>query len=89
MTQITSSIGEVRDVDIDVDFAMSYEEAHPDWSIVTFMDGMSKMRISDIDLLSRIFGFDGVKDLLSQGFDVNDLYEAVKGYKLLGFTEQA
>lgn len=89
MTEITSSVGEVRDIDIDIDFIMSYEEAHPDWSIVSFMDGMSRMRVTDIDLLAKIFGFDGVKDFLAQGFGVDDLYEAVKGSKLLGFTEQA
>lgn len=88
MTVITSSVGESRDVDLDIDRIIEYESTHPDWSILDMLGDMGRMRFSDLDSLARFVGFEGIKDMTSQGFSIKDLSEVFKGSKLLGFTEQ-
>lgn len=88
MTVITSSVGESRDVELDIDRIIAYELDHPDWSITDMLSNTSQMRFSDLDLLARFVGFEGVKDLISQGFSYKDLSEVFVGSKYLGFTEQ-
>ena len=89
MTVITSSVGESRDVDLDIDRIIECEAEHADWSILDMLSDMGRMRFSDLDALARFVGFDGLKDFTSQGFSIKDLSEVFQGSKLLGFTEPA
>lgn len=88
MTVITSSVGESRDVDLDVDRIIEYESSHPDWSILTLLEGMGKTRFTDLDLLTRFIGFEGLKDFTGQGFRIADIADVYQGSRFLGFTEQ-
>lgn len=88
MTVITSSVGETRDIDLDLDRIIAYELEHPDWSILDMLQGMDKMRFSDYDAMARFVGFDWFKDFASQGFTVKDLGTIFEGSRYLGFTEQ-
>lgn len=85
---ITSSIGEERDVDLDVDRIIAYEKEHPEWSLMAMMSNMDKGRMTDFDTLAYMCGFDGLKDLISCGFTINDLSEVVQHSRILGFTGQ-
>lgn len=86
--RFTSSIGEEREIDLDVDRVIEYERAHPEWSLMGMMSSMDNARFSDFDILAYLMGFDGLKDLLKSGFSIGVLSEAVQHSEVLGFTEQ-
>lgn len=88
MTVITSSVGESRDVELDINKVIAYEQNHPDWSILAMAGGMDNMRFSEYDLMCKFMGFEGFEDLVSQGFSPADVGEVLKRSKFLGFTEQ-
>lgn len=86
MTRIVSSKGIEKDIDLDVDKMMEFEDQDPSWSIVTLTERLDRLRMHDVDQLVRCFGFDGVNDYLAQGFNIRQINQIIKGSKILGFT---
>lgn len=86
MTVLTSSTGETRDVEVDLDAVMAYEAAHPEWSLSALLEGLDVLRFTQLDLLARFFGFGSYKEFIDEGYTMKDLADAVTGSKYLGFT---
>ena len=87
MTLLTSSYGTERNIDLDLDFIMSYEAEHPDWSLIDLFKGIDRSRFTDMDLMAKCFGFGGLKDLTDEGYSITDLSKALKGSQYLGFSD--
>lgn len=88
MTLLASrTTGEVRDVDLDLDFITDYEAQHPDWSLMDLVKHMDRMRFTDMDLMARCFGFDDLRSLVDEGYTIADLSKAMEGSKYLGFSD--
>lgn len=88
MTLMVSSNGTTRDIDLNLDFVMAYEEEHPGWSVFNVLEAQDNgVRYTDLDLVARCIGFEGIRDLVDQGFTVDDLMTAIKESKYVGFLD--
>lgn len=87
MTLITSSEGTTMDIDLDLNYVMTYEEEHPEWSIFDVLKNMKSLRFVDLDIIAKCCGFQGYKDFTDQGFGMEDLTKAVLESKYLGFSD--
>lgn len=88
MTLRVSSNGTTRDIDIDLDYTMAYEEEHPGWSLYKLLEAQDEcLRYTDLDIVARCLGFDGLKDMASQGYTVPDMIAAIRGSKFAGFSD--
>lgn len=87
MTEHTSSFGVTKDLDLDLDFVMDYEAQHPGWSLFNLMESQAEaLRYTDLDLVAKCLGFEGIKDFYEQGFSGADLMSAVRNSKFVGFS---
>ena len=90
MTEFTSlETGVTRDVELDPDAVMDYERSHPGQTLKHVMDGVLELRFCDMDTIARFLGFDGLKDFMACGFDLEDMAEMVAQSRLMGFTNSA
>lgn len=88
MTLMVSSNGTTRDIDLDLDFVMAYEEEHPGWSVFNVLEAQENgVRYTDLDLVARCIGFEGIKDMVDQGYNVGDLKAAIGESKYVGFLD--
>lgn len=87
MTSFTSSLGVTRDVELDLDAIIDYEASHPDWTLKDVMDGITKLRFSDMNLMARFLGFASVKECMDLGFTLQDMSEMMLSSRYLGFTD--
>ena len=90
MVHIESKTGIEADVGLDFDKIVAYEQAHPDWSLMTEMQSLGeKMRFSTIDLLASFIYPGGWKGWVADGFTIKDMTLVItEGLKELGFTPE-
>lgn len=86
MTLMTSSKGITRDIDLDIDAIVAYEEEHPEWSLFQLLEKMKTARFSDMNLLARFLGYQDFKAWADEGYTFEDMAGAVQGSRFLGFT---
>jgi len=88
VTLITLADATERDIDLDLDFVMNYEQEHPGWSVFNVLEAQDNgVRYTDLDLVARCIGFKGIKDLVDQGYTVDDLMTVIKESKYVGFLD--
>lgn len=77
--------GTTVEAEIDIGRVLDYEKEHPDWSLMDLLKGMDRLRFTDMDLLARLVGFEGLQEFVNLGFTFNDLADVYKNSSLLGF----
>ncbi len=86
MTLMTSSKGITRDIDLDIDAIVAYEEEHPEWSLFQLLERMKSARFTDMNLLAKFLGYQDFKAWADEGYTFEDMAGAVQGSRFLGFT---
>lgn len=86
MTLMTSRTGTVKDLDLDIDAICAYEADHPDWSLAQLMEGMPRMRFTDLNLMATFIGYADYRAFVDDGFSMEDLAGTIEGSRYLGFT---
>lgn len=87
MTTIKSHDGTVKEVHINPRKVKEFEAADPDWSILTALGKLEKMRYTDMEPLVQVLGFDSIEDYLEQGFTVGDIADAINNDESWGFSQ--
>ncbi len=88
MTAYTSKFGVTKDLDLDLDRVMEYEAQHPGWSLFNLMESQAEaLRYTDLDLVAKCLGFEGIKAFFAEGFSGADLMSAVRNSQYVGFSD--
>ena len=91
MVEVTSKTGITKDLSLDFDSIVGYEEAHPEYSFLEDVGKMAdNMKLSTLDRLTKlVYDGQGWKQFVKDGFTMNDLSTAIlESLKELGFTQE-
>lgn len=83
--QLVAPDGTTTDAEIDIGRVLAYEAEHPDWSLMDLLKGMDRLRFTDMDLLARFVGFEGLQEFVNLGYSIKDLANVYEQSSLLGF----
>lgn len=89
MVSITTKDGSVVEAELDIGRVLAYEAEHPEWSLFDTLGAMGdakKLRFTDIDLLAKLVGFEGIEEATNLGVSMQDIAEVISKSPILGFT---
>lgn len=83
--KLTAQDGTTVEAEIDIGRVLDYEKDHPEWSLMDLLKGMDRLRFTDMDLLARLAGFEGIQEFVNLGLSFKDLADIYQNSSLLGF----
>ena len=91
MVEVTSKTGITKDLHLDFDAIVAYEEKNPDYSFIDDIGNLGdKMRFATLDRLTKlVYDGQGWKQFVADGFSIKELSLAItEGMKELGFIPE-